>query len=367
MHKQILERLAAESNLRQLRSVSSQGAMIKYQGREYLNFSSNDYLGLSTRSDLQRQFLDQLLENDHSSFLMSNPSSRLVTGNSHHYDDLEICLAKLYGAEAALVLGSGYLLNSGALGALTTERDLVIADRLMHASLIDGMRLASAPWERFRHNDMNHLQAILERTAARHERVIVATESVFSMDGDQAPIAEIMELKARYGFELYLDEAHAFGVYGEHGTGLAPLDLDIEYRVATLGKAACSTGAFIICSNESRNLMINRMRTAIFSTALPPINLLWSRLMIEQLSKMDAERAHLQELINMVGGQSHIIPVITGDNKSTCDRAAELLEQGYWVSAIRHPTVPEGMARLRISLTAAHTAEQVKELWRHIG
>lgn len=361
--RQILDELKESGNLRELHAVSACGAFIEHGGKRYVNLSSNDYLGLSA-SDMQQRFFDELPTNN---FMMSNPSSRLMTGNSSEYEQLEATLAAMYGTEAALVVGSGFLLNSGVLAAVTTERDLVIADKLMHASLIDGMRLGKARYERFRHNDMNHLESLLQKADA--ERVIVATESLFSMDGDLAPLDEIAALQQKYGFELYLDEAHAMGVWGSGGRGFSVdvPQLRVDYFVATFGKAICSQGAFVACSAAKKELMVNRMRTLIFSTALPPISLRWTQYIIERLESFEPLRRHLYELIEMMSGQSQIIPMVIGENHETLRRAEELRQNGYWATAIRQPTVPAGTARLRFSLTAAHTKEQITELCRLLG
>lgn len=357
--QQILDELKQSGALRQLRSVNNNGAYINYQGREYVNLSSNDYLGLSD-SDLQQRFFETF--DPRQAFVMSNPSSRLMTGNSQEYEALESAIAEFHSAEAALVVSSGFLLNSGILPAVTTERDLIITDKLMHASLIDGMRLSSAKHERFRHNDMNHLERLLQRAEA--ERVIVATESLFSMDGDMAPLEQIAQLQQQYDFELYLDEAHAIGVAGRGGAGLSTLvpELRVDYLVATMGKAFCSQGAYVVCSACKRELLVNKMRTLIFSTALPPLSLNWSRFVVERMAEFDSRREHLGELVEMMGGQSHIIPLIIGENQATIERAEQLREAGFWVTAIRQPTVAAGTARLRFSLTAAHSRSQIEQL-----
>lgn len=356
---QILEELEHDGSLRELRSVKSCGAYLEYKDERYVNLSSNDYLGLSD-SDLQRRFFETV--DTESCFMMSNPSSRLMTGNSEEYEALEAAIANFHGADAALVVSSGFLLNSGILPAVTTAKDLIITDKLMHASLIDGMRLSQAKHERFRHNDMNHLERLLQHADA--ERVIVATESVFSMDGDRAPLEDIARLQQRYDFELYLDEAHAIGVQGCNGAGLSTLfpDLRVDYLVATMGKAVCSQGAYVVCSEQKRNLLINKMRTLIFSTALPPLSLSWSRFVIQRMAEFEARREHLRELIEMMKGETHIIPMIIGENQKTLERAEQLRKAGFWVTAIRQPTVAAGSARLRFSLTAAHSKQQIEKL-----
>lgn len=375
---EILARLNDAGNLRKLYDIEVSQKYLVYQNKRYLNFSSNDYLGLSD-ANLQKQFLSAL-DTEHL-FLMSNPSSRLMTGNTHYYKELEDSLAAFYRKEAALVLGCGFLLNTGILPALTDERDLVVADKLVHASLIDGLRLCNCRWTRFRHNDMEHLESVLKKNRKDYRHVYIVTESVFSMDGDIAPLRKMMELKRQYDCSLYVDEAHAFGVRGEQGRGVAEeqgIIADIDILVATMGKALASQGAFVVCSDELKQILVNRMRTLIFSTALPPISLLWSKFLLEKLPAMADKRKHLADLSEWMRSRipgnvsaSHIIPVIVGDNFETLHLSEELIHKGYWITAVRYPTVPEGTARLRVSLSAAMSRDDVegfvkelKNIWK---
>lgn len=375
---EILARLNDAGNLRKLYDIEVSQKYLVYQNKRYLNFSSNDYLGLSD-ANLQKQFLSAL-DTEHL-FLMSNPSSRLMTGNTHYYKELEDSLAAFYRKEAALVLGCGFLLNTGILPALTDERDLVVADKLVHASLIDGLRLCNCRWTRFRHNDMEHLESVLKKNRKDYRHVYIVTESVFSMDGDIAPLRKMVELKRQYDCSLYVDEAHAFGVRGEQGRGVAEeqgIIADIDILVATMGKALASQGAFVVCSDELKQILVNRMRTLIFSTALPPISLLWSKFLLEKLPAMADKRKHLADLSEWMRSRipgnvsaSHIIPVIVGDNFETLHLSEELIHKGYWITAVRYPTVPEGTARLRVSLSAAMSrddvegfVEELKNIWK---
>ena len=360
---EILAELGRGGSLRKLRDVRVYGAFIEVGGEKYVNLSSNDYLGLSD-SELQKEFFEKV---DFDEFLMSNPSSRLMTGNSLDYMILEGEIAQFHGFETALVVGSGFLLNSGVLPAITTNKDLIVCDKFMHASLIDGVRLSSARLERFRHNDIEHLECILQKADA--ERIIVATESVFSMDGDIAPLREIAALQKKYDFEFYLDEAHAVGVFGRNGCGMSAAveGLRVDYLVGTMGKAFCSQGGYVACSYQIKELLINKMRTLIYSTALPPISLKWSLFVLEKMGDLQARREHLFELISLMGGESQIIPYIIGCNEDTLAKAKWLQERGFWATAIRQPTVPAGTSRLRFSLSATHSTEQIKELCRLIG
>lgn len=390
---EILDTLASQGNLRRLTALRSEGAFVRTlsssgdsgEERVYCNLSSNDYLGLASEAaGLQHEFLQTI---DTGRFLLGNPASRLMTGNSPAYAALENDLATLTGAEDALVSGSGFAVNSGVLPAVTQRGDLILADRLVHASLIDGLRLCDAgvEWRRFRHNDMEHLAAMLDRVSAtgeNYDRIIVATESLFSMDGDFAPLAELAALQQKYGFRLYLDEAHAFGVYGpagggpNSGTGLLTAynaahpdrPLRADYHVVTFGKALASAGAAILCSRETKELLVNRMRPLIFSTALPDISLLWTRFLLGRLPEFGTRRERLRELIAIMNNTlrpavpygSQIIPIRAGSNENALRMAAALRDEGFWTTAIRHPTVPQGEARVRVSLCACHEPEQIE-------
>ncbi|MEG0500367.1 MAG: 8-amino-7-oxononanoate synthase [Rikenellaceae bacterium] len=366
--KELLEKLIASDNLRTLNETETLQKYIINNNKQYINLSSNDYLGLAS-SDLQRQFIESLDFNAH--FLMSNPSSRLMTGNSSYYTQLEQKIADLYGKECALVLSNGFMLNSGALPALTTADDLIIADKLVHASMIDGMRLCECRFTRFRHNDTAHLRYILEHADCKGT-IFVVLESIYSMDGDTAPLREIIALRQEFDFKIYLDEAHAFGVYNLGIAQREGLLDEIDFLVVTLGKAAASSGAFIVLDALSKEVLVNRMRTLIFSTALPPITLLWSKFVIDRMAEFDLQRAHLHRLSQMLAtgveeitGRatpvSHIIPVLVGDNGKCVELSNSLKNSGFWVTAIRYPTVAKDAARLRISLTASLTEDDIQQ------
>ena len=357
--KQILQALKNEGNLRQLKETRTRQKYIIYRNKPYLNLSSNDYLALSDTA-LQTEFFRTIDLDER--FILSNPSSRLMTGNSPDYTALETSLARLYGKESALVLGSGFLLNSGLLPAVTEPGDLVIADKLVHASIIEGLRLCRCHWERFRHNDMEHLQRILENKRESYNRVYVVTESIFSMDGDIAPLEKLTELKRRYDLRLYIDEAHAFGVRGKSGCGICEekgITGQIDYIVGTLGKALCSQGAFVICDEETKQVLINKMRTLIFSTALPPVSLMWSKFLIDRLpaftdrrTALETSRRLLHDALPNCPSQSHILPIFVPGNFQVLELTETLRQEGYWVTAIRYPTVPKTGERIRISLTS---------------
>lgn len=372
--EEILQSLAAADNLRQLTTLTPDGYHVWHEGRRLVNFSSNDYLGLTADMAMQRGFFASI---DPSRFLMSNPASRLMTGNSPEYDVLEDSLARMFaGDRRALVLSSGFMVNAGVLPALTGKGDLILADKLVHASVIEGLKLSAATHMRFNHNDMAHLGRLLGKYRGDYGDVWVAVESVYSMDGDCAPVEELVALKERFDIKLYIDEAHAFGVCGDNGAGLAAgkgLDDRFDIIVATLGKAVASCGAFVICAPAVRELLVNRMRTLIFSSALPPLNLLWSRWVVDRLPDMGERRRRLRELADVIapgGTASHIIPLMAYDNARALELGRRLRDEGFWVTAVRWPTVPKGAARLRLSLSAAidlSDAEKLIEVWNSIG
>lgn len=371
MMQEILSRLESENNLRTLPDVTPQGLYLEHDGKRYLNLSSNDYLGIAGRS-LHRDFMREVCNSDE--FLLSNPSSRLITGNSPDYTRLEQTLSNLYGGKATLVLGCGYMVNSGILPAITEKGDLILADKLIHASLIDGLRLCQAEWQRFNHNDMEHLERLLKRYRANYRQVWVVTESIFSMDGDRAPLRQLQQLKEQYDLKLYLDEAHAFGVCGPDGRGLAAEEgVDCDIMIATLGKAIASQGAFVVTDSLTRDFLVNRMRTLIFSTALPPISLRWSEYIISRLPQMEDWRQHLRDLSRLLTGDTsstHIIPIMAGENRRAIEMSERFREAGFWVMPIRTPTVPQGKARVRVSLHAVLPDEAIvkfKEVWNSIG
>lgn len=332
------------------------------------DLSSNDYLGLASRADLRERFLADAARR---AMPMSASAARLLSGTQSEFAALEDLLSTLY-RRPALLFNSGYHANAGLVSALASApRTVILADRLVHASIIDGITLSRAPFRRFRHNDFGHLESMIESEEAegKSERLLVIVESVYSMDGDRAPLAELVELRRRHPrVMLYVDEAHAFGVLGPQGLGLSmgladPSEVDVI--VGTFGKAACSAGAFAVMHPDLRAWAVNRARSFIFSTALPPLQAAWSRFMTETILGMDAERAHLARLGELlapaVGAEpGHIMALVTGDPVSAVARSRELLSEGFKVLPIRVPTVPPGTDRLRISLNASLGEDEVR-------
>ena len=374
-----LERLGVTGSLRALPQAESRGRWISRDGRRLLNLSSNDYLGLASERRLAEEFADSLHSTSSGGgwLPLSSSSSRLLTGNHEAYGALEERLAAMYGRESALVLSSGYHMNSGVLPALCDRRTLILADKLVHASLIDGIRLCEGRCVRFRHQDYAQVESILEKEAGAYERIFIVTESIFSMDGDLAPLQRLVEIKRRWpSVMLYVDEAHAVGVRGANGLGLAEecgCIGDIDLLCGTFGKALASVGAYVVCDRVIKEYLVNKMRTLIFTTALPPVNVAWSLFIMERLQRFGGRRVHLDRISSMLreafalrGMQmpsgSHIIPMIIGSSADAVLRAEDMQRHGFYVLPIRPPTVPEGTSRLRFSLTAALKEEDIAKL-----
>lgn len=369
----VLDKLKESGSYRQLPTVTHRGGLIEADSRTMLNLSSNDYLALASRGDLRREFMEEWQREQ---YPLSSSSSRLLTGNFRVYAALEGLIAGRFCREAALVFNSGYHANTGILPALADKHTLILADRLVHASIIDGLLLSGAPFMRYRHNDYDHLETLLRKSAGSYEQTFIVTESVFSMDGDVCDLRRLVDLKKRYeGVCLYVDEAHAVGVRGESGLGIAEeqgCTQDIDILVGTFGKALASMGAYVVCSRVVRDYLVNRMRPLIFSTALPPMQTAWTRFIFERLPDFARERERLavtsrmlREALRGRGGEtseSHIVPFIVGDNKECIAKAEELQRKGFYCLAVRPPTVPQGTARIRFSLTADMSTEDIEKL-----
>jgi len=355
-----------------------QGAHITIDGRKLLNLSSNDYLGLGSDRVLFSSWMAGVQEerDEDGRYAMSSSSSRLLTGHHPVCDDLEAAIAQAYGCEAALVFNSGYHANTGILPALSTRHDMILSDRLNHASIIDGIRIADAGYRRFRHADYDHLEELLDAAAGRYRQIFIITESVFSMDGDLADLRRLVELKQRYGAMLIVDEAHGVGVFGSRGLGLSEQEdvvREIDIIIGTFGKALASTGAYAVMSRLFRDYLVNTMRTLIFTTALPPIVPGWSLVTFSRQLGMSKEREHLLGLASIlrdslreagfdVPGESHIVPVILGDDRHAVSMAGQLRKAGFHALPVRPPTVPENSSRLRFSLRADLTGSDISAL-----
>lgn len=386
--QELAERLAAiraDGLYRELRRVdSAQSPHVVLEGKSLLNFSSNDYLGLANEPAVKDAAKSAIEE-----FGAGAGASRLICGSLAPHQVLEETLAEFKQTKAALSFSSGYLTALGTVGALLGKDDIIIIDKLVHASIVDAARLSGAKLRVFPHNDIEALEDILKwannspRGTRRASPPLIVTESVFSMDGDFALLREIVELKEKYGAWLMLDEAHATGIFGQHRRGLAEafeLAGRIDVQMGTLGKALGSAGGYICGSRALIELLINRARGFIFSTAPPPAAAAAATAAIRfvQSAEGEARRVQLWARVDQVksgltGGdwelpvvRSPIIPLILGGEDKAMQKAAELRARGIFVPAIRYPTVARGQARLRITVSATHSAGDANELLREL-
>ncbi len=376
-YQEELEALEDKGMLRRLPKMSLGGGEVVLQGQKMALLSSNDYLALA-KDKLLSSLEDKLLKNYG---LSGSLSSRLLAGNHEVYEALEATMAKAFGREASLTFVSGYHMNVGIIGALARKGTLILADKLVHASMIDGIRLSSAPFERFKHNDLAHLERLIIKHQDDYEQIIVMVESIYSMDGDVVDLPALVELKRRYPkLMLYVDEAHAIGVRGARGLGLAEETetiQDIDFLLGTFGKALASQGGYIICDEVVRAYLVNKCRSLIFSTAMPPIRAAFNKEVFELLPTFTERRAKLQAgvlelraLLEELGlettSKSHILPIVIGGAKETEHYARLMQAEGFYVQAIRPPTVPEGSCRLRLSLTAGSDFDKLKTALRKV-
>ncbi len=360
----------------------SGGGRVVYQGRKYLNLAGNDYLGLAADPKLAARFYDQLDEQTIlAHFGSGSTGSRLMTGNHGVNRELEEGLSRLYDSGRVLVFNSGYHANIGILPALARKGDLILADKLCHASLIDGMRLSRATVIRYPHLDYTRLEALLAQHRKAHGQVFIVSESIFSMDGDMADLDRLARLKEKFQAVLYIDEAHAVGLRGPHGLGLAEergmMDA-IDLLIGTFGKAWAGQGAFVVCSQVLREYLLNTARSFIFTTGLPPVSLSWLLFVMKKIPEMSHQRLHVRQLADglrkglqehglQTGGSSHIVPVLIGAADLAVQVAETLRKRGFWITAVRPPTVPAGTARLRLSLTASMKEKDLAPLPRLIA
>lgn len=366
--------LEARGNLRSLPFITHCGENILSGGKQMLNLSSNDYLGLAADRSLREEFMQSMTPEN---ALFTSSSSRLLTGNHGAYSELEDLLSRIFRSESALVFNSGYHMNTGILPAVCNSNTLILADKRVHASLIDGIRLSKATCFRYRHADYEHLERLLTEHSRSFEKTIIVTESIFSMDGDVTDLQHLVKLKQSYpGVLLYVDEAHAIGVHGEQGLGCAEEQGcigDIDFLAGTFGKALASVGGYIVCRKVIRDYLINKMRTLIFTTALPPVNLMWSKFILERLTGFNDRRETLKENSSLLRKMilekgydcpsgSHIIPLLSGDSKEAALKAEAMWSKGFYMLPVRPPAVPEGTSRIRISLTANISRETVLKI-----
>ncbi|HUA38660.1 MAG TPA: pyridoxal phosphate-dependent aminotransferase family protein [Candidatus Sulfopaludibacter sp.] len=395
---QRLDAICGQGLLRELRRVDSpQGTRLRVGGQPLLTFASNDYLGLANDPVIREAAIKAVEK-----FGAGAGAARLICGSLAPHHELEEALARFKGVEAALSFSSGYATAVGTIGALLAKDDIIILDKLVHACIVDAARLSGAKIRVFAHNDLDDLESKLKwangrvalhepqtstptisgtrvtRPSGQKNNVLVVTESIFSMDGDAAPLREIVGLKEKYGAWLMVDEAHATGLYGKHRRGLAEelgVSDNIEIQMGTLGKALGASGGYISGSRPLIDFLVNRARSFIFSTAPVPAAAAAARAAIEFVESAQGELRRQSLWARVSEFQSHltsrqspilsaIIPFIVGDEARAVEAAARLRDRNIFVPAVRYPTVARGQARLRVSITAAHTPEDITGLMR---
>ena len=368
--KQFLRNAEQSGTKRTLRGVVPISARLcEIDGHEYLNFSSNNYLGLSDHPFLKQESIRWIEK-----YGVGATASRLVSGTIEAYLELEDDIARWKGTEAALIIGSGYMANTGVIPALADRKSIIFADKLNHASLNAGCQLSGAKFVRYRHNDIGHLSELLDKYSDYTQKLIVV-DTVFSMDGDIAQLAPIENLAEKHQAMLYFDDAHGTGVFGEKGQGLVGSH-KAQIMMGTFSKAIGSYGAYIACSSEMKEYLVNRCGSFIYTTALPPAvcGAISAGVQLVQTHEFDSVRKKYLEKIKFViskfqqmgfdtgDTETGVIPVILGDSSTVLEAANFLKKCGFFVVAIRPPTVPAGTARLRFTVNASHTDEDIQQL-----
>lgn len=365
-----MEKRRIAHQVRRLKTISPKSGVELYvDGRPMINFCSNDYMALS-KHPLLRQRAGEFMER----YGNGSTASRLVCGTYDCFVSVEEKLAALKGTESSLIFNSGYQANVSVLPAITDRKSLILSDRLNHSSLIQGALLSRCDKVRFRHNDMDHLKTLLEKNKSRgYSRILIVTESVFSMDGDESDIDKLVELAEAYRAILVIDEAHATGVLGKKGMGLT-CGKNVDVVIGTFGKACGSFGSYIACSKKLKEYLINCCTGFIYSTALPPGVIGCIDAALDILPNMDHERRELHSKADFIRSSLHklgwgtensttqIIPVIVGEEEKTMALSEWLESNGIFAIPIRPPTVEKGKSRIRLSLSAGHTWEHVKKL-----
>jgi 8-amino-7-oxononanoate synthase len=383
--EQELETLEAQHLRRRLQVIEEvlPGGRVRVGGREFLNLSSNDYLGLASDARLIRASQEAAAK-----WGAGSTASRLIVGTLALHQQVEEEVAAWKGTARAVLFNTGYMANVGVIAALMGKGDVILSDKLNHASIIDGMRLSEASFHRYPHQDLERLESLLKKHQGAR-RLLIITDSVFSVDGDLAPLKELATLKERYGAWLMIDEAHATGVFGARGAGLAEAEgitERIEVHLGTFSKALGSFGAYVAGSGPLIELLHNRARSFIYSTALPPAVLGAMQEGMDLVRQEPNRRAYLLEQasrfrrslqeagFDTLDSETQIIPVWVGDNQQSLEFAARLRQAGIMAVAIRPPTVPPGGARLRLSLSAAQgaadlagAAEMIIRVGRELG
>ena len=371
MFEQRLNELAARHLTRRLTPLhSSVGPVVEIEGRQILLLASNDYLGLAMHPEVIQSAIEATQR-----FGTGAGASRLISGSLPPHQELESALAQFKGTEAALTFSSGYLANIGTIPALVEQGGLILADRLCHASLIDGCRLSAADFRIYRHNDTDHLRSLLaKRRQARH--TLIVTDGLFSMDGDLAPLPELSRLAQDYEAELYIDDAHGTGVMGPHGRGTAEhfnIEPQIPFHMGTLGKAFGSSGAYLAGTSIVIRYLMNTSRSFIFTTAPPPSSAAAATAALRILQREPERRARLwANRERLFSGLTHmgfslspsaspIMPILVGNANTALSFAEHLFKEGVYAPAIRPPTVPDATSRIRVTVTSEHTSSHIDQ------
>ncbi len=376
-----LDELKRDSQYRFLKTISTRDdKYVVYNNKKYINLSSNDYLGLATDRKYVNKFYSGFKkQNLIDSFGPGSTSSRLLSGNYELYPELENILNDLYNTairsnnkdenfseKHALVFNSGYHANIGIISTITDKHSLILSDSLNHASIIDGAKLSKADCIPYQHFNYDQLVSILDKKREKYNTVIIISESIFSMDGDIADIKKLVGIKNKYNALLYIDEAHAAGLFGNKGLGICEREnaiKDVDIIIGTFGKAFASLGAYAITNSILKDYLINRTRTLLYTTALPPVIVNWNIYTLKNLQAFGEKRRKLQDIAEKLrgslrnynietAGESQIVPAIIGNKQKTIRISEELMEKGFLLFPIRPPTVPHGTSRIRISLTA---------------
>lgn len=374
-YTEAIENLKKNSSFRNIKDIIQNGKYISLNGKKLLNFSSNDYLGISSDVQLRKDFLEEYTL---SGGKISNPSARLLCGTNFVYKELEEFLAKIFNKDKALIFNSGYHGNVGVYSSLLNSGDIVFIDKLNHASIIDGIKLSGAKIIPYKHLDYDDLKLKLIRYRKKYNKAVISSETLFSMDGDIADINKLADLKDEFDTLLFIDEAHSFGVYGG-GIGAAKEQNALhraDLILATFGKAVGSYGAFVVGDEVLIDYLINFARSFIFSTTLPEISVAFSCYVLKNvILKDNALQDKLFLLNNLlreklgrfdIVGESYIVPLILGENERAVNFSDKLIENGFYILPIRYPTVAKNTARLRISLNSGMDKEDIISLARFL-
>jgi glycine C-acetyltransferase/8-amino-7-oxononanoate synthase len=374
MFQRKLQLMADQSLVRRLKALrSATGPVVQFAGRPVILLCSNDYLGLSTHPAVKRAATLAIEQ-----YGCGAGASRLICGTLPPHEELEASLADFKGTESALLFGSGYLANLGIIPSLISRRGLILADRLCHASLIDGCRLSGADFRVFRHRDSTHVESLLKQRSSNRPTLIV-TDGLFSMDGDLAPLPELASLAQRYDATLYVDDAHGTGIMGSTGRGTLEhlgVEHEIRFQIGTLGKALGSSGAYIVGPRDMVEFLLNTARPFIFTTASPPSTAAAAVAALaviqqdpERRARLWSNRERLFHGLQRIGFRmtdtvSPILPILIGNAASALAFAEQLLAHGVYAPAIRPPTVPNDTSRIRVTVTSEHTADHIDEALR---